>query len=327
MRARLFTIGWTLALALAVGSGLWARPDPPGNATVAMARGDHILLPPGIFAPRYLYPKGRVDYRVVEQLIDQAMVSLTGRTDRVAAWQQYFSGLDTVGLMVDVSATPVQVATVEIIIDRLISSGVSPDRIYVFGGDEAAMFNAGFNINRSGGGVKVLGVEAAGYRGGTSRLVTDTCHALINVASLQADSDLGMAGCVANALACVPPERRRELRDEPAQVPSAAAHPAVRQKLRLNFLEAYLPVVDSADTERPTWQYRGLLAGTDPVAVDVLAARVLQGCRDAVRKQPSPLTPAPDYLRCAQTDFRLGQSDPEKIALRLTGPREGSFFE
>jgi uncharacterized protein (DUF362 family) len=160
-----------------------------------------------------------------------------------------------------------------------------------------------------------------------SRLVTGDLQVLINVATLKADAEIGMAGCVANCLACVPEVERRRLRADAAALPSVAAHPAIRMKLRLNFLEAYLPVVDPQPKEPITTQYCGLIVGTDPVAVDTIGLQVLQACRDAHRQQPWPLTPEALYLRAAQQEFRVGQADQSQITVRLTGPEEGSYLK
>ena len=315
-----------LLLCCAVAAALgWAKPDPPGPATVHVVRSANILVPQGIFAPHILYPEGRVDFDVVERLVDRAMMELTGQPADVA-WQEFFSPNDTVGLMIETARYPVQAATVEVIIDRLVGIGVSPAKIIVFSGDERDLFAAGYNINRGPAGVRVLGTESEGFRGGMSRIVTDYCDAIINLGTLRTDPELGMAGCVANALASVPNVKRVALRQDPATVAEVAAHPALRGKVRLNLLEAYLPLLEMVGQARTTWQYKGLLAGTDPVAVDTVGLQILQGCRRAHKGADWPLPAAPDYLQAAQESYRLGQSRAASITAKLWGPDEDSFL-
>ena len=309
---------------LAAPAGVWAVPDVPGPATVCVARADHILVPEGISAPRVLFPEGRVDFDVVEKLVDGCMESLTGKKG-AEAWRQYFSATDKIGIIVDVGKYPIQTATVETIIDRLVDTGVSPDNICVFAGDERDLFVAGFTIRRDGHGVKTYGAESEGFRHGMSRIVLDYCDALINLADLRADNDIGLAGCVASLSACVPSVERLRLRATPELLGSVGAHPAIRQKLRLNFLEAYMPILDVTAQGKQTWQYRGLLVSPDPVAIDVMGAQIVQARRDQVRGQPWPLTPAPTYLRAAQERYRLGQADKSKITVRLRGPTEEAY--
>lgn len=326
MPSRAVTTICSSLLAAILATWLWAMPGPPGPAVVAVARAERILVPPGVFAPRVLYPKGRVEFGIVEKLVDQALESLTG-LEQGDAWRRFVSPVDKVAILIDVSAPAVQTATVEVIIDRLVGAGLQPGNICVFGGDERDLFNAGFNITHEGPGVRTYGAASEGYRGGITRIVAGDLQVLINVATLKADAEIGMAGCVANFLACVPEVERRRLRQDPALLPTVAAHPAVRAKLRLNFLEAYLPAIDHDGADRPTAEYRGLVASVDPVAADTVGLRILQSCRDAYRQEAWPLEPPVTYLKLAQEEFRAGQSDPALISVRLTGPTEGSYLD
>lgn len=303
-----------------------ALPDPPGSATVTVMRADHILMPQGIFAPKLLYPEGRIDFGVVEKLVDGAIESVTGEK-LSAGWLTLFKRTDRIGIMVDAGKQSVQSATVETIIDRLVNAGISQENIIVFGGDERDLFNAGFNINKSDRGVRVLGTASEGFRGGVSRIVSDYCDALINLATLKADPEIGFDGCVANALYCIPNEDRIARRRDPATVPVVAALPGVRQKTRLCLLEAYLPVLDTVGQSSIPWVYKGLIAGTDPVAVDTVGRRILQGCRNAYKKQPWPLEQPVDYLKTAQERYRLGQADPGQIKVVLQGPADETFLQ
>lgn len=313
----------TLTLCVTVA---WSIPDPPGPATVHVARAETILVPQGISAPRVLYPEGRVAFDAIEHILDRAMLSLTGE-EGTAAWQQFLAGADRVGIMIDAGKYPVQAATVEIVIDRLVGAGIPPSRITVFSGDERDLFNAGFNISRDPNGVQVLGAESEGYRGGVSRIVGEYCDAIINLATLRVDPDLGMAGCVANALNCVPNVERVALRQTPELVPKVAAHPAVRAKTKLNILEAYLPLLEMNGAVKTTWQYRGLLVGTDTVAVDVVGRRILQACRNAYKQADWPLPLAPDYLRAAEQSYRVGQSDEALITVHLSGDETDNYLK
>lgn len=325
MSQRLITA--LIAAVLATSLGL-AMPDPPGPATVHVARAEKILVAPGISAPRLLYPQGRVDYDVVYRLVSNVMTGLTG-LDGTNAWRALFKGSDRVGIMVDGTRYPVQLATVETVIDHLVDAGINPASIVVFGGDEGDLFSAGFTINRDPKSVRVLGTESEGYRGGVSRIVSDYCDTLISIAPLKTDSDLGFAGCVANALSCVPRAQRLALRQTPLKVASVAALPVVRQRLRLCLLEAYVPVLEAGAPGQPpvTAQYGALLAGTDPVAVDTIGRQILDGCRQAAGLPAGAHTPETDYLRAAQEQYRLGQADRAQITVRFQGHRQDSHLE
>lgn len=304
----------------------WALPESPGPATVYVVRSETIFVPQGLLAPRILFPFGRIDFKVIERLVDQAMTNLTGKSPE-QAWQLLCNPTDTVIIIADVTRYPVQVGTIEVIVDRLLNLGLSPSQIIVLGGDERDLFSAGFNINRDPSSVRVLGAESEGYRDGLSRIVSQYGDVLINVASLKADPELGFAGCLANTLSAAPLVKRIELRTNPGQLPSIAAHPLVRRKLKLNLLEAYVPLLEMDEKSRITYPYKGLLASTDIVAVDVVGRRILEGCRNAYAKKEWPLPAAPDYLQSACELYRLGQADAMQITVRLMGNTEQSFLE
>lgn len=315
-----------LFVVIVAATAAYALPDAPGPAKVCVARADRILAPPGISAPKILYPQGRVDFDVVENLVDTVIERLTGK-EKSDGWRALFSGVDRVGIMVEAGRYPVQLATVETVIDRLVGAGVNPTNIIVFSGDERDLFLAGFSISHDARSVRVVGTEVEGFRGGVSRIVSDYCDALINIGALQVDPEIGFLGCVTNTLSCVPTPQRLELRGDPVRLGGVAAMPVLRQKLRLNLLEAYLPLLDVVGKDKVTWQYGGLLAGTDAVAVDVLGRRILEGCRTASKGTAWPLPQATDYLRPAQERYRLGQSDPTQITVDLQGNETDSFLK
>lgn len=315
-----------LSVLIGLWAASWAQPQSPGPAVVYVVRSDTIFVPQGLLAPRILFPEGRLDFKVIERLVDQAMTNLTGKPPE-QAWQQFCRSTDKIVIIADVARYPVQVGTIEVIVDRLLNIGLSPSQIIVLGGDERDLFRAGFNINRDPATVRVLGAESEGYRDGLSRIVSQYGDVLINVASLKADPELGFAGCLANMLSAVPFVKRIELRKNPEQLPQIAAQPLVRRKLKLNLLEAYVPLLEMAEKSRITYPYKGLLASTDIVAVDVVGKRILEGCRNAYAHKEWPLPAAPDYLQSACQKYRLGQADAAQITVRLIGNTEQSFLE
>jgi hypothetical protein len=312
-------------IGLGLASWLPAMSEAPENALVCVSRAERIMVPQGLGSPRLLYPQGRIDIAVIEQLMDSCLESLVGSRG-TAAWRELVSPLDRVGILVDAGDYPVLPNTVEVIIDRLVGVGVQPDNICVIGGDERDLFAAGFNIRREGRGVKVQGAAGEGFRAGISRLVTDYSDVIINVGSLRVDPELGLAGCVANTLNVVPYPQRAKLRRDPLAIGAVGASPALRQKLRLCLLEAYLPAFAGTGSERETWQYKGLLASTDPVAIDVIGQQILETHRGLQIGAPSPLSPAPDYLAAAHRHNRLGQSDPAHITIRYQGPEAEAYL-
>ena len=68
-----------------------------------------------------------------------------------------------------------------------------------------------------------------------------------------------------------------------------------------------------------TWQYKGLLVGFDPVAVDSVGVRILQAKRKEYFKEERPINPPVKHIFLADTRHNLGTADPEKIELIKLG--------
>jgi hypothetical protein len=310
----------------AAGPYAHASPSPIPPATVVLSRTDRILIPPGWTSPELLFPRGRIDYRQVVPLLSDAVTEFTGHDDPLTSpWRNIATSNDKVAIQVDLQKPPVAIETINAIIDGLIAAGVSQDNIIVYARSETDLFAAGISVNPTGRGVRTMGSDSEGFRGGLSRIVLDYSTLIINVARLRAHNTLGMTGCVVNHLAAVPHTERLRLIADPAQLPRAAAHPYVRRKTHLHILEAYQPIIqDTGEEFPPSWEYRGLLMSADPVATDIVGMRILRA--KLAQSEPPPDTghAAPDaaltYLRAAGSNrFRAGQADPENITIKVLG--------
>lgn len=299
-----------------------------------MVRTERILIPPGWTAPEVFYPQGRIDYVPVAEILTRAARRYTGCTDqRENPWRRIATPQDKVGIQVDLTAPPVAPETINAIIDGLVSSGVPEDSIIVYAGDETDLFRAGIALNRAGRGVRTMGAESEGYRGGLTRIVLDYCTVIINVARLRADRQLGMRGCVVGSLASVPYAERLRLTGQPEELAAPAANAVLRAKTRMHILEAYQPVVhDTGEKYPPVWEYRGVLMSSDPVALDVTGMRLLAA--QQALGQPSlpdgharPET-ALSYLQPASADtLGLGQSNPALITVELLGTARDTLIQ
>jgi uncharacterized protein (DUF362 family) len=308
---------------LTAGSG-WADT----NSTVYLCRTERILLPPGWTAPSSLYPQGRVDARQVTGLLDTAIRAYTGKSNALDnPWREIATPQDKVGIQVDLLTPPVTQETINAVIDGLVNSGVSPDNIIVYTGHEAELFAAGISVNPIGRGIRTMGSESEGYRGGLSRIVLDYCTVIINIARLKADRELGMRGCLTNCLTVVPYVERLKLIANPTELPTAAAHPLMRQKVRLHILEAYQPLLeDTGEQLPPIWEYRGLLLSSDPVALDRIGLTILATKQKetwgATQEEP-PRIPADRSLKyleaAANRKYRLGRYDLSQIEVKVSG--------
>ncbi len=312
-----------LSAAVALGARMSWGQD---SSRVCVSRGERVLLPPSVLAPSWVYPEGKLDYFVVEGLLDKAVASLTGETSVRTAWSQLFRPSDRVGVQIDVPTLPVHQALIEAVIRRLTRAGVSTSNIIIYAGDENALFYAGFDLRHDGDGVQVMGSDSEGFRGGLSRIVLDYCTAIINLSRLRVDPQIGMSGALANCLAAVPHVERERLRRAPETLAAAAARATLRRKLRLHIMDALQPAYEPSASSAAlptTWVYGGVLASYDPVAMDIVGREILLEKLRETDPQATELQPPVTYLEPACERYHLGQCDRAKIEIVTIGPESG----
>lgn len=303
-----------VAATLTAAALAWGQPAPPERSRVSIARAEQILVPTGIRAPALLYPEGRVHFGVVRRLLDQAVATALGMDDSERAWRELISPGDRVGIQIDVKGIEAHDATLDVLARRIVDVGVPARNIIIYASEEAELFRAGFDLSGRAPGARVMASDDVGYRRGISRVVLDHCTVIISLSRLRVHDRFGMHGALANCLESVPPTERRRLEREPEKLASVAANSILRRMIVLHVLDALWPITCYPVERRPEmWQYGGVLASTDPVALDVVGREVLlEGLR---RENPSitQLTPPVVYLQPATEVYRLGNSDPARI--------------
>jgi len=99
--------------------------------------------------------------------------------------------------------------------------------------------------------------------------------------------------------------------------------PAVKGKTRLNILVALTPQFygrgASFFDKRFVWPYKGILVGTDPVAVDAVGAEILRLKRIASFGEDRPLDVEPIHIAEADKKYHLGISDLSRIQIVKVG--------
>ena len=280
-------------------------------------------------ANSFRLPSGYMDPAVIGWLLDRLITGLTGEASPQAGWRRYLRLNDRVAVQVAVTPTPAGLEVVDGVIGRLVRAGLSPDNVMVFAADERDLFAAGYSLRREGGGVQCYGAASEGYRRGLTRVLLDRATALINLAALSPHPQVGLAGAIANYLNCVPPEEAEQyLAEGGRRLGEIYGRPFVRDRTRLHLMDCmeatYNLPADGGPSSR--WPYGGIMVAEDPVALDTLAAAILNTKREQSMGRHWPLEPAPTYLEACDTQLGLGRSDRELIELIKTGDQDGALL-
>lgn len=154
----------------------------------------------------------------------------------------------------------------------------------------------------------------------TNLIPLDKCTALINVPSIKVHAHTGIAVAIKNYIN-FGSNLSQYHSEGSSRLGEIWLKPEVKGKTRLVIVDALRPYFGPGPQINPLhrWDYKGILAGTDPVSLDTTCLRICQVKRNLFRKEEWLITPPPKSIDAADTKYRLGTSDPVKIKLVRLG--------
>ncbi len=239
----------------------------------------------------------KIDAAVVQNMLDDAVMTLLGEKDPAAAWKRIVKPSDTVGIKTNGwNYLPTGPELEQAIRRRVLEAGVPADRI----------------------GIKDRGV--------LTDPVFQQATVLINARPARVHYWAGMGGCIKNYIIFVPKPSDYH-NDACADLAAIWSLPVVKDKTRLNILSMLTPQYHNIGprgfSEKYLWSYGGLIVGQDPVAVDATGYRVIQAKRLEVFKEDKPLETSAHHIQLADTRHKLGNADPALIEVIKRGWADG----
>ena len=260
---------------------------------------------------KQVWENDQLNEDAVSELMDQAMMKLTGRSSAKEAWRDIVLPDDVVGIKINPLAGP-ELSTHAIIVDKIVEglygAGVLRKQIIIWDRFEAHLLNAGYPIKQDESDVRTFAsdTEGIGYddevyyesekdsiarrenestRSRYSRIVTDQVDVIINVPVLKHHAMAGVSGCLKN-LAFGSVDNTRRFHGKPIYCNPAIGeileHKVLKDKLTLNIVDGLLGSFDRGPTyhAESTWQYGSLFVSPDPVILDVLVLQTVNQKRE-----------------------------------------------
>ncbi len=230
---------------------------------------------------------------VMKDMLDQAVIRLTGTNNAGDAWKKLIHPDDIVGIKSNVwNYLPTPKELEMSIKEGVMSAGVSEEHLSIR--DRGLLDDPIFT-------------------GGT---------ALINVRPMRTHDWSGVGSLIKNYITFV----RKPSQFHPdtcADLATLWKLPFVEGKTRLNILVMMTPLFNGVGphhyNKKYTWEYKGLLVGFDPVAVDSVGVRILQEKRRDFFEEDRPIKPPVKHIYLADTRHHLGTADPARIDLIKMG--------
>jgi len=244
--------------------------------------------------------QGRINQEILQQMLDQGVSRLLGEEDPIQAWKKVIKPTDIVGIKSNSwSPLPTPAELEAVIQQRVLDVGVPKRSISI---DD---------------------------RGVLDNKVFQSSTALINVHPLRTHFWSGVGGCIKNYIMFTSTPWLYHT-DSCSPLASIWSKPIVKRKTRLNILSLIRTQFWSRGAHhfdrRYISEYKGLLIGKDPVALDAVGARLLQLQRIAHLGEDRPIDTQPKHIFVADQKYKLGVSDLNRIEIMKVGWMEGSLI-
>lgn len=251
----------------------------------------------------------KVNAQIVQRLVDKAVMTLAGKDDVAKAWATYVGPKDKVavkfnGLFRRATTHP---EVIDAVTKGLVAAGVDPANITVYDRKNRDLATTGLERNRGGKGVQIYGTErdyGQGVKAGSvgtklTKILTEA-DVLINVPIMKSHVRCSVTGALKNHLGTVPNAGAFHA-DHCAAIAELNALPEIKKKTRLCVCDALYGLYDGGPQFRPQfrWDYHGVVASVDPVAMDAVLDDIIKAKR--LEKGLSPRHNDPKHiLRAAE---------------------------
>jgi len=242
---------------------------------------------------RVLFGDHQVDVAVLNEMLGQTVTRVTGRPTPREAWRSLIKPEDTVGLVATPHLNPTHEEVIAGVRGALVEAGIPADRIRL-------------------------------AQGGPQK--AEACTALISLPALKAHWLTGIGTVLKNYITYSghPSRYHDENNDRLGEI---WLLPHVKGKTRLVLVDALRPLCDKGPQADPRylWDYGGLIAGTDPVAVEAIGLKIITAKREVLRGEPWPLSPPPLCVAMADKRYGLGTSRLGEITIERAGWAEDAL--
>jgi len=228
-----------------------------------------------------------VDSTIIKKMLEQTLIKFTGQKNTKDAWLSLVKPNDMIGLVPTEHLNPTHDEVVDAVKSSLVDAGIPRDRITL-------------------------------AQGGPDK--PKDCTALIALPSLKAHWLTGI-GTVMKLYIKYSGSPSSYHKGNSSKLGEIWNLPFVKGKTKLVLVDALYPLCDKGPQPDPRyqWAYNGLIAGTDPVAVETVCLKIITEKRKAIRGEPWPLSPPPICAETADKVYGLGTSKMEEIKIEHYG--------
>jgi len=228
-----------------------------------------------------------VDSTILEKMLEQTLIKVTGQKNTKDAWLSLVKPNDVIGLVPTDHLNPTHDEVVNVVKSSLVDAGFAKAKIRL-------------------------------AQGGPSN--PKKCDSLIALPALKAHWLTGI-GTVMKLYIMYSGSPSSYHKGNSSKLGEIWNLPFVKGKTKLVLVDSLYPLCDKGPQPDPRyqWPYNGMIAGTDPIAVETVCLNIINEKRKAIRGEPWPLSPPPICIEAADKVYGLGTSRMEQINIEHYG--------
>jgi len=266
----------------------------------------------------------------MQNLLDRTLQGLFDCDDPVEALRNVVRPGEVVGLKVNCISGMGNSTTVELVealSERLGQAGIPEKDIVIWDRLNSDLERGGFKISYREKGKSCFGNDALGFEDELSvhgsaasllcKTLTRVCDCIINLPVLKDHGIVGVTVSMKNMFGAIHNPNKYHSNIGDPFVADVNMFPEIRSKVRLNICDATTVQYEGGPSYFPhwIWDYNGLIAGTDPVALDYVGWQIIEGKRaDEGIKSLMELGRHPWYIStAADRNHNMGTNDPDRI--------------
>lgn len=272
-----------------------------------------VLVPDVVQITSDYVVRGRVVHKMVlSEMIDAALQRITGESSSPGAWKKILRSDDVIGLKFNRSGSAglgVTEPFADAVLDSLLAAGFTREQIVPI--EIPANLYKSREISTP---VRGWDARPTDFGSGRDQLCTflDQVTAIVNIPFLKTHNIAGITCCLKNLSHGLikHPARYHGSHCSP-YIADIVALPQIREKLRLNLVNALRVVFDGGPSARDdsTWDAGIILASRDPVAADTLGMDIINSQRNLLGLESVDSRGAKSVHLAAAAKRGLGTND------------------
>ena len=275
-----------------------------------------------------------LDFDLLQKIIQKALSALTGENDPREALFHFYKASDHIGMKVNCLGGEKVATSPEVVyatFNLFRKAGFDDKKFLVWDRSNRELKEAGFSLNSNSGGLKCYGTDSTnvGYAQDfithkdvgslLTNIMTHRTNLQLNFPILKDHTLAGITCALKNYFGAIHNPNKYHGNGCDPFVADLNFIPDIKKQQKLTIVDALRIQYHGGPAYHPQWyeNYGGIIAGSDPVAIDFVGYRII----DEIRKKhnlPS-LEKAgrkPNYIfTAADPDHKLGNAGLENIEL------------